>query len=166
MIMQMFKNKKELDFERTYDSPVAVVWEAWTRPEQVREWWGPEHTTVPVCEIVPTVGGRIHVVTEAGPGMGKYEGTRWPMEGTFTVVEEPTRLAWDARSWTEGEEQTTTIRHANDLLLADVGGATSLRLHITITEIGSGAKLAAFGMKYGYKQYLEKLDAHLGRSPR
>ncbi len=165
--MALFGKTKEkvLAFERRYEAPVGVVWEAWTRPEALAAWWGPEHTTVPECEIDLRVGGRIYVVTEAGPGMGKYEGTRWPMEGTFSTVETNARLGWDARSWTEGDEATTTIVHANDLSLEEVDGMTTVRLDISITDIGSGAKLAAFGMKYGYRQYLDKLGVHLSGRP-
>ncbi len=29
---------KEIEFERTYDAPIEVVWQAWTDPEQLKEW--------------------------------------------------------------------------------------------------------------------------------
>lgn len=37
-------------------------------------------------------------------------------------------------------------------------GTTTVRLHIAITHIGGKAKMAAFGMKFGYKAQLDKLD--------
>jgi uncharacterized protein YndB with AHSA1/START domain len=114
MILQLFK-KKELTFERTYAAPIDDVWAAWTRAEQLREWWGPDKTTVVACEVDLRVGGRIHLVMEAGAGMGKYAGTRWPMEGTLTRVDPPHTLAYEARSWTEGEQDTSTIEHVNEL---------------------------------------------------
>lgn len=162
-MLQMFRKKKDLTFERSYAAPVDIVWQAWTRPEMLREWWGPEKTFVPECEIDLTVGGRIYVVMEAGEEMGKYRGTRWPMEGRFSTIEERARLSYDARSWTEGEEETTTIEHVNDLTLADRGGTTSAVLRVSITHIGSGAKMAAFGMKWGYKAQLDKLEEFLAR---
>jgi uncharacterized protein YndB with AHSA1/START domain len=161
MITQLFKKKKQLSFERTYDAPAGLVWQAWTQPDMVRQWWGPEKTTVPECTIDLRVGGEIRIVMEAGGEMGKYAGTRWPMSGTFTLIEEHTKLSYDARSWTEGEEEASTIHHTNDLTLREVDGKTLVSLKITITQIGPGAKMAAFGMKWGYKQYLEKLDAYL-----
>jgi hypothetical protein len=109
------------------------------------------------CEIDLSVGGRIYVVTEATEAMGKYQGTRWPMSGTFTLIEENSRLTFDAHSWTEGEEETTTIHHANDLTLSEEDGATTMKLHVAITQIGSKAKMAAFGMKWGYKQQFDHL---------
>jgi uncharacterized protein YndB with AHSA1/START domain len=161
MMLQLFRKRKELTFERAYTASVGAVWDAWTRPEMLREWWGPEKTTITDCEVDLRVGGRIFVVMEAGEGMGKYQGTRWPMEGTFSVIEERSRLVYEARSWTAGEEETTTIEHVNDLSLAADGDTTVVTLRITINAIGSGAKMAAFGMRWGYKAQLDKLEAYL-----
>ena len=157
MILQLLKKKKELSFERSYAAPVESVWQAWTQPGLLRAWWGPHKTAVAECEIDLRVGGSIHVVTEAGERMGKYQGTRWPMAGTFSVVEEHARLTYDARSWTEGEE-ATTIEHVNDLTLRADGSGTVVALTVSITEVGPKAKMAAFGMKWGYKQQLDQLD--------
>jgi uncharacterized protein YndB with AHSA1/START domain len=161
--MLQLRKKKELNLERAYDAPVDAVWQAWTRPELLRDWWGPDKTTVAECEIDLRVGGTIHIATEAGEGMGKYQGTRWPMTGTFSLVEENARLTYDARSWTEGEEETTSIQHVNDLVLTAKGDVTVVSLHVSITEIGPKAKMAAFGMKWGYKQQLDQLDRLLSQ---
>ncbi len=158
MALQLFKKTKQLDFERSYSAPVATVWAAWTEPEMLRRWWGPVKTTVPECEIDLRVGGAIHLVMEAGEEMGKYHGTRWPMAGTFTRIEHLRRLTYDARSWTEGEEGSTTIEHTNDVTFTESDGSTVVRLDIAITKIGPKAKMAAFGMKWGYKAQLDKLD--------
>jgi uncharacterized protein YndB with AHSA1/START domain len=161
VISQLFKKKKELHFERSYPASAEAVWRAWTEVDRLRAWWGPDKTTVPECDIDLRVGGRIYIVTEASEEMGKYQGTRWPMEGTFTCIDELQRLTYDARSWTEGEEATTTIHHTNDRTLATDGDRTVVTLHVTITEIGPKAKLAAFGMKWGYKSQLDALEKHL-----
>lgn len=161
MLMQMFKNTKNLHLERSYRAPIETVWRAWTEPDMLREWWGPQKTFVPECEVDLVVGGRIHIVMEADEGMGKYKGTRWPMAGTFTRIEEPARLSYDARSWTEGEEDGSTIHHTNDVTLTERDGMTDVRLHVTITGIGAKAKMAAFGMKWGYKAQLDKLEKYL-----
>ncbi|BBY18396.1 SRPBCC family protein [Mycolicibacterium litorale] len=161
MILQLFTKPKELDLERTYRAPLTTVWDAWTRPEVLRQWWGPEKTLVPECRIDLRVGGEIYIVMEAGAEMGRYQGTRWPMAGTLTRVEAPSRLSYEARSWTEGEEATSTIVHTNDITLTEDQGMTTVRLHVSITQIGSKAKMAAFGMKWGYKQQLAKLGKHL-----
>jgi uncharacterized protein YndB with AHSA1/START domain len=163
VISQLLRRKKDLHFERSYAASVEAVWSAWTEAGRLREWWGPPKTTVAECEVDLRVGGRIYVVTVAGEEMGKYAGTRWPMEGTFTRIDEQERLTFDARSWTEGEEETATIRHVNDLTLTGDDEHTVVNLHIAITDIGPKAKLAAFGMKWGYKAQLDALASLLAR---
>lgn len=155
--------KKELRFQRSYATPVGAVWRAWTEADRLRAWWGPDKTAVAECAIDLRVGGRLYIVTVAGESMGKHAGTRWPMEGTFTRVDDLVRLTYDARSWTEGAQATETIHHTNHLTLTDCRETTSLTLHIAITKIGPGvkAKLAVFGMKWGYKSQLDALEKHL-----
>lgn len=161
MILQLLKKKKHFTLERTYDASAAAVWDAWTQAERLKQWWGPKNTTVPECRIDARVEGEIYVVMEAGEAMGKYAGTRWPMSGTFTRVDPTSRMTYDARSWTAGEESTSTILHTNDITLAEQDGRTTLTLDVTITQIGDKAKMAAFGMKMGYKAHLGKLADHL-----
>jgi uncharacterized protein YndB with AHSA1/START domain len=162
MLGRLIPVKKNLVFERTYSASRHRVWQAWTQPEQLKLWWGPEKTFIPECEVDLRIGGIFRIVMEADEGMGKYRGIRWPMAGEITSLDEAALLCFDARSWTEGEEAETTIHHSNELVLADdPDGGTAMRLCVTITEIGQGAKLAAFGMKWGYKQQFQKLDAHL-----
>ena len=166
MILQVFKKTQEHTFERSYAAPIGDVWRAWTQPELLRQWWGPEKTSITECEVDLRVGGRLRIVMEAGEEMGKYAGTRWPLEGTFTIVEEPHRLAYEATSWTEGEEDAM-IEHLNEVELSAQGDHTVVNLRIHVTGIGSAVKgrLAAYGMKWGYDAQLDKLDALLA-SPR
>jgi len=158
MTFHPLRRKKELLFERSYSAPIDTVWQAWTRADMLRAWWGPDKTFVPECQIDLRVGGEIRVVTEAGEQMGKYQGTRWPMVGTFVTIEAPHHLVYDARSWTDGEEHGSTIRHRNDVTLTEVDGTTRVVLRVSITEIGPKAKMAAFGMKWGYRQQLDQLE--------
>lgn len=163
MIAQLLGKKNELRFERSYAAPVDAVWRAWTEADRLRAWWGPDKTTVAECEIDLRPGGRLYIVTVASEAMGKYAGTRWPMEGTFSRIDDLQRLTYDARSWTEGAEASQTIHHTNDLTLTDDGETTSLILHVAISRIAPGvkAKLAVFGMRWGYKSQLDALQRYL-----
>ena len=53
---------KEIEFERTYDAPIEVVWQAWTDPEQLKEWWDPDNVSIPECEVDLRVVGKIYIV--------------------------------------------------------------------------------------------------------
>lgn len=161
MFAWLLNRKKEIKFERVYEAPIETVWQAWTDPEILKKWWGPKEIFVPECEINLQVGGRIFLVMEAGEAMGSYKGTRWPMEGTFTEIQKPHRLTYTAQAWTEGEKDSSTIDQVNDLVLKEENGKTVMILKVTIVKVGSGAKLAAFGMKWGYKAQFDKLGDFL-----
>lgn len=36
---------RELLISRTLDAPVELVWEVWTKPEHIAQWWGPDGFT-------------------------------------------------------------------------------------------------------------------------
>lgn len=155
------KSIKEIEFERTYDAPLETVWQAWTDPKMIKQWWGPNDVSVPECEVDLRVGGRIYIVMEAGEAMGSFKGTRWPMEGTFEVVEEPSKLSYTAKAWTEGQEETTKIEQVNELTMTNENGKTKLKVKATVNKIGPNAKMAIEGMQWGYNQQLDKLDKFL-----
>ena len=65
---------KDLTVTRVFDAPRERVWAAWTDPELVRRWWGPEHFTAPSIQIDLRVGG-MYVWSMRGPA-----GTQWDRE--------------------------------------------------------------------------------------
>jgi len=38
---------EKIVIERVFDAPKEMVWKAWTDPEMVKKWWGPEGFTAP-----------------------------------------------------------------------------------------------------------------------
>jgi uncharacterized protein YndB with AHSA1/START domain len=154
---------KEVVFERTYDAPVEVVWRAWTDPEIIKQWWGPDNVIIPECEVDLRVGGKIYIVMEAGEAMGPYKGTRWPMLGKFTVVELNKKLSYDVNAWVEGQNQNgeTTIDQTTELTLTTEDGKTKMNLRAVIHKTGPAAGMAAQGMQAGFTQQLEKLNNFL-----
>jgi uncharacterized protein YndB with AHSA1/START domain len=152
---------QEVKFEREYAAPIEEVWEAWTTPAKVKQWWGPGNVTIPECAIDPRVGGEFSLVMEADESMGELKGTRWPMEATFTEVEKPTRLAFTSKSWQEDEDATTVIEQASELSLSDEGGKTKMLLSTKVTSTGPRAGEAVKGLQYGYNMQFDKLGNFL-----
>jgi uncharacterized protein YndB with AHSA1/START domain len=62
---------KTLEFTRVLDAPVERVWAAWTEPEQIKKWWGPEGFTAPSAKNDLRIGGK-YVYAMHGPA-----GTQW-----------------------------------------------------------------------------------------
>jgi uncharacterized protein YndB with AHSA1/START domain len=152
---------KEVTFDRTFDAPADKVWQAWTDPEQLKRWWGPDNVSIPECEIELRVGGRLYMVMEATEAMGEYKGTRWPMEAKFTVVEPNTKLAYEAKAWTEGDKEGTTLDQVQEITFAEENGKTKMQLRVTLNKIGPKAGMAVEGMKWGFGQQFDKLNKFL-----
>src|ERR1700722_16601772 len=97
--------KKQETFERTLDATPERVWKAWTDPEELTQWWGPDNVTIPECEVDLRIGGTFYIVMEAGEAMGPYKGTKWPMRAEFTEVVPNSKLTYNGKAWTEGHNE-------------------------------------------------------------
>jgi uncharacterized protein YndB with AHSA1/START domain len=43
--------RRELVLSRVFDAPRELVFQAWTDPKHLAQWWGPKGFTNPVCEV-------------------------------------------------------------------------------------------------------------------
>jgi len=73
---------------RVLDAPRALVWQAWTDPKMLGEWFGPRGFTSSVPELDLRVGGALRIVMH-GP-----DGNDYPMKGVFREVVAPERLVF------------------------------------------------------------------------
>ncbi|HAL44723.1 MAG: ATPase [Planctomycetes bacterium GWF2_42_9] len=56
--METMHETKALTITRTFDAPVDFVWRAWTKPQQIKQWWGPNYFTTPFCTMDFRLDGR------------------------------------------------------------------------------------------------------------
>jgi uncharacterized protein YndB with AHSA1/START domain len=49
--------EKNIFVSRIFNAPVEKVWNLWTNPELIKQWWGPDKFTCPTAEIDFRVGG-------------------------------------------------------------------------------------------------------------
>ena len=155
------ENKYKLTIEKVLNAPRELVWQAWTKPEMIKKWWGPDNVSIPECEIDLMVGGKIYIVMEAGEGMGQYKGIKWPMLGKFTRLEPNSKLAYTVQAWTEGQKEETLIDQSTELTLTEEMGKTKLMITAIIYKTGPQAGMAVQGMEMGFTQQLEKLEKYL-----
>jgi uncharacterized protein YndB with AHSA1/START domain len=85
----------EITLTRLFDAPRALVFEAMTKPEHVKRWWGllDDRYTVPVCEIDFRVGGTWKFVGHGPLGdatfYGVYREINAPERVVFTEIFAP-----------------------------------------------------------------------------
>src|ERR1700676_4569288 len=83
---------QEIRMTRLFNAPRELVFEAMTKPEHVREWWGRlgEGYSVPVCEVDFRVGGAWRFVNRHPKGEaafhGEYREITPPSRVVFTEV--------------------------------------------------------------------------------
>ncbi len=58
---------------RVIGAPVERVWKAWTDPEQIMQWWGPQNYTSPSCEIDFREGGKYVFCMRAPEEQGGFD---------------------------------------------------------------------------------------------
>jgi uncharacterized protein YndB with AHSA1/START domain len=86
---------QEIRMTRLFDAPRRLVFEAMTKPEHVKQWWGRlgEGYSVPVCEIDLRPGGAWRFVNRHPTGeavfYGVYREIAAPDRLVFTEIYEP-----------------------------------------------------------------------------
>jgi uncharacterized protein YndB with AHSA1/START domain len=61
-----------ITIERIFDAPKELVWKAWTDPEMVKKWWGPEGFSAPSVKIDLRVGGK-YIFAMHGPKDSQWD---------------------------------------------------------------------------------------------
>jgi uncharacterized protein YndB with AHSA1/START domain len=91
---------RTLTLKRTYDAPVKLVWEAWTKPEHIAQWWGPKGMKLKIIEHNFKVGGKWKYT------MDMPDGSEFVSEGVYSVIVQFQKIFSSAefRPMTEGVE--------------------------------------------------------------
>jgi uncharacterized protein YndB with AHSA1/START domain len=106
--------------ERTFDAPLALIWQMWTDPEHFKAWYGPTGATIPVAEMDVRVGGSRFVGMEIETPAGSMQ--MW-FTGEYLDVVENHRLVFT---------ESMADRNGNLVAPAEMGMPPS---HPTTTEV-------------------------------
>ncbi len=68
----MTDQQEGIVIERVFDAPRELVWKAWTDPEMVKKWWGPEGFSAPYATIDLKVGGK-YIYAMHGPTGSEWD---------------------------------------------------------------------------------------------
>lgn len=101
---------RTLSLKRTFNAPIALVWEAWTQPEHIAHWWGPKGMETRVIEHNFSVGG------EWKYAMAMPDGNEFITEGVYSAIVELEKIfsSADFKPMTEGVEIQALFEDAGD----------------------------------------------------
>lgn len=105
--------KTDLRLERTIPVARDLVWECWTTPQHIKEFFVPRPHKVIACEIDLRVGGRFNTTFEV-------EGNEMANDGVFLEIVPTTKLVF-TDTYTEGWKPTAEPFMTAILLLEDAG---------------------------------------------
>jgi len=148
---------REIVVTRVFDAPRELVFEAWTDPTRVVQWWGPHGFTTTIQEMVVRPGGVWRFVMH-GP-----DGTDYPNKVVFVEVSEPDRLVYDHGGGDESDLQQFRVT----VTFEEEGEKTRLTTRMVFVTPGERDRMIEeVGALDGLNQTLDRLDDHLRRGSR
>jgi uncharacterized protein YndB with AHSA1/START domain len=148
---------QEIRLTRLFNAPRRLVFEAMTKPEQVKQWWGRlgDGYSVPVCEIDLRVGGAWRFVNRHPKGEAAFH-------GQYREITPPSRLVF-----TEIFEEFPDTVSVVTTEFMEEGGKTRMTATVRYPSLDVRDMVLASGMSRGagisYDR-LEDLVATLQRS--
>lgn len=146
----------ELSFSRTFDAPRALVWQAWTDPKHIEQWWGPNGFTGKSCTIDLRAGGHFDL-TLCAP-----DGTSYPCRGMFHEIVEPERIVYDGEV-AEGHPCGAGLPpHSRvTVTFAERNRQTTLTLHTRFMSAAQREAAVQAGYRLGWEDSLQRLAENL-----
>ena len=127
------------------------VWRAWTDPEALKRWWGPDAADrVSAVQLDVRVGGRFRIV------FGGPRGTDHEVQGVYKEVVRPRKLVF---TWTW--PNTTPERES---LVSIVFKAAGSGTELDFRHEQFFDEAARDGHRRGWSAALDKLEAYLGNA--
>ncbi len=155
---------------RIFNAPPALVFQAWTDPRHMAQWWGPHHFTNTVCDLDVRPGGKWRIVMR-GP-----DGVDHPAKGVYREVTPPSRLVMTI-DHSELPDPWHNMIHPNrdktkpkileviaTVTFEEYEGKTKLTNTLTFESVAVRDAMLKMGMNEGWSQSFERLDKLLTKN--
>lgn len=147
------KNKSnELHITRIYEASVKMVWDAWTDPKQVAQWWGPRGFTLTTHSKDLRSGGS-WAYTMHGP-----DGTDYPNKTQYLEVEPYKRLVYD-----HGGNDDRPPMFRVTVLFTETKGKTKMEMTMALPTPEAAEEARKFIKKAGGDSTWDRLAEYLGK---
>ena len=142
------KSERELVVTRTFNAPLRIVYEAWTKPDLLKRWWAPKSFGMSLvsCEADVRVGGKYRF--EIAHGASE------PMvfHGRYLEVLPNARIVWTNDEGEDGSVTTVTFEESN--------GKTVVVMH-DLYPSKEALDTVVAGMEAGMAETFEQLETLL-----
>jgi uncharacterized protein YndB with AHSA1/START domain len=145
-------NSATISLTRVYDAPLTAVWEAWTIPEEVAQWWGPRGFTITTHSHDLRTGGHWHY-TMHGPDGTDYENTT-----QYHEVVPGERMVYDHGGHKDRPPMFRVVA-----LFTERNGRTQLDMSMTFATPEIAEQTRGFIKKAGGESTWDRLAEYLGK---
>ncbi len=140
----------ELHLSRVFDAPVKRVWEAWTDPEQVAQWWGPRGFSITTQHRDVRTGGSWRYVMH-GP-----DGTDYPNDTKYLEVEPYARLVYDHGGYADRPPLFRVT-----VTFEEIDGRTRMEMTMALATAEAAQQMKKFIKDAGGDATWDRLAEHL-----
>lgn len=147
---------RELVIERTFEAPRELVWQAYTDPERIEQWFGPRGFTTEVRSMDVRPGGTWHYCMRSAEW-----GDAWGL-ANYREVLAPERLVYeDFFSNEDGTPAEGMPVSTVTVTFTERGGRTLMTARTVFASAEERAKTLEMGMEQGMAETLDRLVEYL-----
>jgi uncharacterized protein YndB with AHSA1/START domain len=140
------RHTNTIRFIRVFAAPRVNLFAAWTRPDQVTQWWDATGEPLTACEIDLRPGGAFRFTTRSHPEM--------PFAGIYREIVPPDHLVFEAMGST------------GRVAFREVAGQTEMTVEIVCRSAEHLEQVLSMGVATGTSQTLDHLVAFARRTMR
>lgn len=138
---------REINISRLLNAPVELVWEVWTDPEHIKNWWGPNGFTNTISKMQVEEGGEWNLVMH-GP-----DGKDYKNKSVFKELIKHKKIVY---------EHVSAPKFIATIEFESRGNTTFLNWHMLFASREQFIEVVkAFKADEGLKQNVEKLNHYL-----
>lgn len=138
---------REMSISRLLNAPQELVWEAWTNPEHIKNWWGPEGFKNSISKMEVTEGGEWEFIMH-GP-----DGTDYRNKHIYVQLEKPSKIVM---------QHVTTPKFVMTATFEAKGNQTLVTLH-SVFESAEQLQdvIKVFKADVGMVQNMDRMEKYL-----
>jgi len=142
---------RQLSITRLINAPRKLLWEVWTNPEHIKNWWGPDGFRTTIHQMDVTANGVWDFIMH-GP-----DGTDYPNKDVFVEIIKPEKIVYDHVNYP---------LHRTTITFEDKGNKTLLTMTMVFeSEALKEQIIKTHKADVGLKQNITRLEEYLKKFP-
>jgi len=141
--------KRTLTIKRTLSAPIQLVWEAWTQPEHIAQWWAPKGMKLKIIEHDFKVGGAWNYIMEMP------DGNEFISDGVYKVIVELEKI------FSSANFKPMTVGVEIQALFEEAGEKTHFTFNVVHPTEEYCQQQKDMGFERGWGSVFNNLEEHL-----